>query len=387
VCGYPVISGARAPRHINAAASQGSPGCKDGLPAEPITERMPLFMAKKLISISDYPSLIVKSGLSIYDEVPAHLLIPNDALESILQIALRGKSLIGLPPRTRSKVVKESVCKALGYPVPASFIKTQPRFKGQDFDIYIQKANNLQIWNEEVSPKRRYVLIQALDDKIARVKILNGDQIAKLDKTGTLTIKYQATMIPGSDPAELISKTDTKRMLSLVNEKADLSKSSPTDHPTRQTILSIRSLFDCLKELVGQTIVDTGSDQDRNRGAVLHKLICAALNYSSFHDNGSYPDILNQLLEVKLQTSPTIDLGKALPNSTEIVDAIHIDDTNIRYCDVRYALFYGVNGSKGIKLTHCYLATGQDFFDRFPQFQGRTVNKKIQLPLPRNFFD
>ncbi|MEO5927069.1 MAG: restriction endonuclease [Patescibacteria group bacterium] len=344
-------------------------------------------MARKLPNTAkSFVSEITKSGLSIYDKVPAHLLVPNDFLEKILQKALKGKSLIGLPPRTRSRVVKESVCTALGYPVPASFIKTHPRFVGQDFDIYIQKSNNLQIWNEEVSPKRRYVLIQVLKDKIARIKILNGDEIAKLDKTGTFTIKYQATIITSKKSAELISSSDTKQLKHFVSKKADLSKVSPIDSPTRSNLLSIQSLFACLKELVGQTITDTGFDQDRNRGAVLHKLICASLNYSSFRDNGSYPDILNQLLEVKLQTSPTIDLGKALPNSTEIINGIQIDDFNIRYCDIRYVLFYGVNGKDGIKLTHCYLTTGEDFFSRFPQFQGNTVNKKIQLPLPKNLF-
>lgn len=338
-------------------------------------------------SAEDFIAGISSSGLSIYDEVPAHLLIPNDILEEVLQKTLRGKSLIGLPPRTRSKVVKEAICQSLGYPVPPAFIKTQPRFKGQDFDIYIQKSNNLQIWNEEVSPKRRYVLIQVLEDKIARVKVLNGETIAILDKTGTLTIKYQATLIPGTQPTELISKQDSKKLRKFVNDKANLSEASPIDPPNRETLLSIQSLFECLRELVGQVLTDTGSDQDRNRGAVLHKLICAALNYSSYRDNGSYPDVLNQLLEVKLQTSPTIDLGKALPSSTEIIDGIQVGDSSIRYCDVRYAIFYGVNKKKGIELTNCYLIIGEDFFGRFPQFQGKTVNKKIQLPLPRSFWD
>ena len=41
------------------------------------------------------------------------------------------------------------------------------------------------------------------------------------------------------------------------------------------------------------------------------------LGYSRYEDKGQFPDIRHQLLEVKLQTSPTIDLGLVLPSSTE----------------------------------------------------------------------
>lgn len=77
--------------------------------------------------------------------------IPAEQLEHLFDKALKGISLAGLPLRTRSKVVKTAVYKALGYPVPSSFKKTRPRFPGQCFDTYVQKADNLQVWNEESS--------------------------------------------------------------------------------------------------------------------------------------------------------------------------------------------------------------------------------------------
>src|SRR5215471_13004114 len=101
----------------------------------------------------DYGSNIASSGKSIYDPIEIgdpQLWIPSVALEAILNKALPGVRLAGLPLRTRSKVVKELVCDAIGYPRPATFKKTNPRFPGQNFDTYIQKSNNLQIWNEEL---------------------------------------------------------------------------------------------------------------------------------------------------------------------------------------------------------------------------------------------
>ena len=101
----------------------------------------------------NYPINIRNSGLSIYDPISpddCDLYIPLYALERILSDAMIGLSLAGLPLRTRSKVVKTEICKALGYPIPRSFAKTQPRFPGQNFDTYTQKSLNVQIWNEEI---------------------------------------------------------------------------------------------------------------------------------------------------------------------------------------------------------------------------------------------
>ncbi len=89
---------------------------------------------------------------------------------------------------------------------------------------------------------------------------------------------------------------------------------------------------------------------------------------------------------MKLQTSPTIDLGLVRPDSTEPLDVPKIAGRQIRHCDVRYALFYGQIDGVNVALTHFFLTTGERFFTRFPQFQGKVLNKKLQIPLPADFF-
>jgi hypothetical protein len=96
--------------------------------------------------------------------------------------------------------------------------------------------------------------------------------------------------------------------------------------------------------------------------------------------------VRNQLLEVKLQTSPTIDLGLVEPASEESLDLDDLPEGSVRHCDVRYALFGGEAIDGQVKLTSLVLTTGRDFFSRFPRFEGRILNKKIQIPLPRGFF-
>jgi len=335
---------------------------------------------------------ISQSNLTIYDSVEIgdpNLWIPTATLEFLLNNFLTEISLAGLPLRTRSKIVKQQVCRALGYPVPSSFKKTQPRFPGQMFDTYVQKSNNLQIWNEELSPTRRYALIRVSeDDIIKRVKVVNGRTLAILDTTGTLTQKYQARCIVGEKPSELISKFDTDVLKIFVKSNFSLdSKVTPTDLPDLNKLYSIDSIYGKLEKLIGETFIDVGHDQERNRGASLHKLVCKQLGYQIYRDTGQFPDIVNQLLEIKLQTSPTIDLGLVEPKSTALLDLPQLQKKQVRHCDIRYAIFYAKTDGARVTLTHFFLTTGKDFFNRFPQFQGKKLNKKIQIPLPSNFFE
>lgn len=339
-----------------------------------------------------YVAAIRARHLNIYDPIAVgdpDIWVPTPELQALLDDGLRGLSLAGLPLRTRSKVVKTRVCELLGYPVPSSFKKTQPRFPGQMFDTYTQKSNNLQVWNEELSAWRRYVIIRISDaDAIARVKVVTGDTLALLDTTGTLTRKYQARCIPGTQATELVVSKDTDRLLPFISPNIDLGMiATPVLHPTAGQILPIDQVFARLSPLVGKHFPDTGADQERNRGAALHRLVCEFLGYHSYQDDGQFPDVRHQLLEVKLQTSPTINLGLVTPESVEPMDVPMIGGQQIRHCDARYGIFYGNIANGEVELTNFFLTTGAAFFTRFPQFQGKVLNAKLQIPLPADFFN
>ena len=266
------------------------------------------------------------SNLTIYDPIEIgdpKLWISTSKLEELLDAKMTGIPLAGLPLRTRSKVVKEHICRALGYPVPSRFRKTRPRFPGQLFDTYVQKSTNLQIWNEEIASARRYVIIRVgRNDVITKVRVVTGNTLAQLDRTGTLTQKYQARVIWGQTKVELIATEDTDRIQPFVQPAVDLgSIVSPINHPREGQLLAIGQILEKLEGLIGKSFPDAGYDQERNRGAALHQLVCKQLGYTDYRDDGQFPDVRHQLLEVKLQTSPTIDLGLVCPNSEE---ALHV---------------------------------------------------------------
>jgi hypothetical protein len=304
----------------------------------------------------------------------------------MLNNGLTGLSLTGLPLRTRSKIVKSLVCKALGYPVPDSFQKTKPDFPAQNFDVYTQKSLNVQIWNEAIDSLRRYVFIQVDEfDKIQKVKVITGEQLALLDKTGTLTTKYQA-MMPNLETSKLFSNVDTLSIQEWCGKKlVDLSKFNPTSIPLPGKLLPIHILYELLKCIEGISIPRLDALQERNRGALLHKLICEKLGFGMFADTGTYPDILNQLIEIKLQTSPTIDLGLHSPNDNKLIFAS--GKKQFYSEDIRYAIIRGCIKGDSILIKNLYMVTGQEFTKFIPLFGGNIQNAKLQIPLPQNFFD
>lgn len=339
-----------------------------------------------------YATAIHRRGLTIYDPIDvgdSDLWIPRRKLETILGSKLRGADLGGLPLRTRSKVAKEIVCRALGYPVPRSFKKTQPRFPGQHFDIYVQKANNLQIWNEAIEPSRRYVLIRVnRDDTVSSVKVLSGSDLAVLDRTGTLTKKYQARMLQGEAKAELATKRDTERVRRLISpSRRRQGPVLPTAEPTPGAIRPIEELLTPMAGLLGTVLPHAAGSQERVRGGLIHEHVCFALGYSVSRDDGRYPDIRNQLLEIKLQLSPTIDLGLICPDSEQALEFLKCGDTLIRPYDVRYAVFGAELYGPHVLLSSLCLVIGRDFLERFPLMEGKTVNRKLQIPLPSDFFN
>jgi hypothetical protein len=108
-----------------------------------------------------------------------------------------------------------------------------------------------------------------------------------------------------------------------------------------------------------------------------------ALGSVAFHDSGQFPDVPDQLLELKLQTASTVDLGLVSPDSTEPL-AIN---PSLFHCDVRYGVFYASLDSGDVVLNQLVLVTGEGFFKVFRRFEGKVKNSKLQIPLPRGFFD
>lgn len=177
------------------------------------------------------------------------LIVGGDAtLEARLDPLLAGLNL-SYPIRTRAKVAKQRVAEALGYPVPSSFAKVQPRFPGQNVDVSVQMSNNFQVWNEEIEPGRRYVFIRVdSEGVVTKVRVLTGEAVALFDTTGTLTSKFQAKRRAGLTGSKLVSESDTEGFVAALRPRPDvpavvLSGLSPTARPRPSLVLPIETLL------------------------------------------------------------------------------------------------------------------------------------------------
>ena len=150
-----------------------------------------------------------------------------------------------------------------------------------------------------------------------------------------------------------------------------------------ETLLPTDVLYKRLLPLIGTEFENPGNDQGRNRGWGLHQAVSKVLELNEADDDGRFPDIREQLLELKLQTAPSVDLGLMRPND----DARLHGFERVRNCDVRYAVFYGTIIGDKVHLDHLILANGADFFCFFEQMQGNVENTKNQIRLPSGFFD
>lgn len=335
---------------------------------------------------------IESRGASVYDaavDATSDMFHTPSNLELLIDQRLRASPTVleGLPVRSRSKVAKSLVCEALGYRPPLVFSKTQPRLPHANVDVYVQQSNNLQVWNEEVDSARRYVII-LLDGngQYRAVKVIAGADLAQFDTTGTLTSKFQANRINEMEGSQLVSPLDTPDLVRRLNPTADplnLSGESPTALPRSGSVLTVDAVYRRLLALVGTRFVDPGITQERNRGTVVHREACRLLGLDTFSDNGQFPDVLSQALEVKLQLARTVDLGLELPDSSNPVASLN---GLLAVRDIRYAVFYGERDGAVFDVTSLVVVTGAEFFSAFRQFGGNVSNKKLQLRLPDDWF-
>lgn len=314
------------------------------------------------------PHHIAKSGLTIYDSLEDRLDLyySTEELEKLLDSKLRGVN-VDFENKTRSKFVKSRICEILGYPVPKRFSRTTPQFPGQNFQTYVQKSNNMQIWNAKVQPDWRYVIVRP-DERniISKVRVVTGQEIAAIETTGKLTHKYQAKSRHPITQSQLVSASDTKNMLKMAHRLTGF--------------IPIAAIFKQLRKLEGATILKPSVGQERNRGSFLHDEVNKIFK-AKWRDDGQFPDIKEQLIELKLQTASTIDLGLVLPDGNEMLSSV----PGFRHCDTRYVVFYAEPLPTGVRLKNVIVVTGEDFFGPFLKFGGNVKNSKYQIRIGKLF--
>ena len=286
--------------------------------------------------------------------------------------------------------------------------KGVPKIKREFIDTYIVTSGssyNLQVWNRIPTSKTllikfdcgnnlkcndvRFVLVRIDIEKnmIASIIILTPEYIEKkFGKFGKPTIKYQLLIssktrkeIYESDD-KILAFSDSTKLSYLTKHNFEPPKANMVEEPSANKIYSLK----IIKELVAKKLVGIKieSAATKTRGQALERKVLELLGYSN-NDNkllyGSFPDIRNQLLEVKVQDTQTVDLGKYSPEIKEMV----IPELDITTHDVRYLIALTNPETEIIK--GIILSPGEKLGEIFSYVSDQSY--KCQRSIPMAFFD
>ncbi len=281
--------------------------------------------------------------------------------------------------------------------------KGVPAFLREYIDTYIVTTGdsyNLQVWNRnpnsasvQVDLKNGEALLASdvrfvlgkinADNCIETIIIMTPDYIEnRFGKFGKPTVKQQL-IISNKKREAIIRKggmviTDfqlPREILAcddeIINEEVGIK-----DEPNK--VLPIEIIEKRIKDkLVGEKLDISLST--KQRGQQLERMVAYQLGYRDLQDGleGGYPDIKNQMLEVKVQDSPTIDLGRYSPQFEE-----QIND-NFTTRTIRYLI--ALTNAEDGAIDGLIICPGEELGKYFTYVAEKSF--KCQRSIPMSFFE
>ncbi|MCX7016767.1 MAG: hypothetical protein NTW86_30125 [Candidatus Sumerlaeota bacterium] len=164
----------------------------------------------------------------------------------------------------------------------------------------------------------------------------------------------------------------------------DLADGDPlANAPADPSLLySLQELATLLKPLMG---IDAPRDGDnrilevRPKGHWFEFEVAKALGYHYPPGAGLFPDLRNQLLEVKHHRgkSVTIDFGHHRPGAVKVLDARWNEKARARVCDIRYLIALAPPPS--FRVTVMVLATGAEIDSIFGVSPTQTIRYQLGI--------
>lgn len=285
--------------------------------------------------------------------------------------------------------------------------KGLPRIMPEFLDTYIitnNKDYNMQVWNRIPDSNMplikyksngdiltckdvRYLLVKVDNNRIVEILLLTPDYITShFGKFGVPTIKHQL-IINQSKRDEIIKsdvpilfKKDDKYIFNKIKDIKIMTIDSIHDKPVIEKIIRLEDIYNIVKDdIIG---IELKSESTKIKGQELEKIVSEKLGYKLLENDllvGGFPDLPNQLLEVKVQESPTVDLGKYSPQIPEMV----FPDINITTEDIRYLI--ALTNPTDKKITGAILCPGKYLGSYFTYVADKSF--KCQRGIPAIFFN
>ena len=286
--------------------------------------------------------------------------------------------------------------------------KGVPKMLRELVDSYIITSGtsyNLQVWNRIPNCKTllvkyetgeslkcddvRFIFakIDTENSKIDSIILMTPQYIEKhFGKFGNPTIKHQLLISRKvrrqilTSETKILSFPDSLKLSYLTTNEYQNPSDNISHEPNLKTFFSIQLLHEMVaKELIGTSLEENST---KNRGQDLERKTMRLLGYPTIKGEnlvGGFPDIPNQLLEVKVQEAQTVDLGRFTPAKEEVV----FSENNLTTFDVRYLIAL-TNPNTGI-IEGVILAPGERLGEFFTYVSDQSY--KCQRSIPMSFFE
>jgi len=361
----------------------------------------------------------MNSDFKIPPKSPKYLTDPVQLAESLSTLVGESFSLTG-KTRTDGSNIRKLIASTLEqqdlpelaeeseYEIVPPKGKGVPRIAREFIDTYIVTSGtsyNLQVWNRIPASNTllikyesgeslhcndvRFIFVRIDISKsvIASIIILTPEYIEyKFGKFGKPTIKHQLLISSKARAAiyesedKILSFPDSKKLSYYITHDYNPPKLGMVEEPDLKELYSISLLKEMVaKKLIGKKLEAAST---KNRGQALERMTLELLGYKVEENEllyGGFPDIKNQLLEVKVQDSPTVDLGKFTPEKEEIV----IEEKTLTTFDVRYMI--ALTDSKTEIIEGIILSPGEKLGKVFSYVSDQSY--KCQRAIPMAFFD
>lgn len=339
-----------------------------------------------------------------------------EQLTDVLAPLVGSKFKLTMKPRTDGSAIRKLVSALVeqhatnadrcNYEIIPPKGKGVPKILAELIDTYVITSGdtyNLQVWNRNPSGKSplvkysngevitpsdiRLVMVKTdmISDTIESIVILTPDYIErKFGKFGKPTIKNQL-LIGGKERQAIIESNDkilfyedTDRIQAITTDTLSIQHSLSTDKPMPGSLLSLKVIKEVVAEqLIGKSLA---SSDTKTRGQLLERMVIDMLGYDTESKLvGGYPDVPHQLLEVKVQDTQTVDLGKYSP---QFEDTINFQLSLTTY-DVRYLIAL-TNPSTNI-IEGVILSRGESLGEKFTYVSDTSY--KCQRSIPMDFFE
>lgn len=285
--------------------------------------------------------------------------------------------------------------------------KGVPRITRELIDTYIVTTGstyNLQVWNR--IPNSNDVLIEyengevltCADVRIVFIRIEPEKNVIesivittpkeienRFGKFGVPTIKWQL-IISDSKRQSIVEKNPPILIEpdllpeEILSDRVTYHSLNMDESPQTGMIAPIEDLAPIfIDSLIGKTIEPAAT---KNRGQQLEYSVISLLDYNVKEEStlaGGYPDLPNQALEIKIQDSPTVDLGKYSPQyKADIFPDVSVNTENMRY------LIALMNKETNV-VEGLILLPGKKLGEHFSYVADKSY--KCQRSIPMAFFD